>query len=134
MCVTGSNRIADPVERKGPIGIRALRLRPAEDQSVLIDSAQIGRFRFQLKIEFIHRNGAVIDNNLIKLTLLGVRRVVRPNHSCQLVSGPAHAFQAVGHRKAHILVLKRTHIRHQVHRHDIGRKGPVRCHDLNMCP
>ena len=105
---------------------------PPLQHRVLVDLAEIARQRFQREIELVERDRSLVHDDLVVHLHLLVIRVVGADPGRDLVALAPQAVEPPRDGEAHIPHLKRAHVGHEVHRHDLGSEAAVAGHDLDM--
>ena len=116
-----------------PSGLPALACGLPVDEVVMVDRAEIARQRFQLEIEVVQRDGAVVDDDLIDLPLLPDPAIVAADDGDEAVALALHFLSS---RNVTVKVTSSfcsaAHVGHEVHGHDLRRERSVGGHDLDL--
>ncbi|MNL60018.1 hypothetical protein D3C87_1837930 [compost metagenome] len=87
----------------------------------------------QIEVQIVQGQGAVVDHDLIDHSLLMYLAIIAAEVGNQLTVALLYGVDPIRHSEGHRQVLQAAHVRHQVHRHHLRRKRPVRCDDLQFC-
>src|SRR5580658_4717387 len=120
MRVTRRDRIADPEELKRI----ALELRYAGNQPRIVHSPPVTRSGLQGEVDLVIRQGAVIDDDLVDATLLSHSAIVAADYRQQRPVGACDFLEAERYGESDIELLQGTHVRDEIHGHDLRREGP----------